>query len=250
MNIFPSTNEKLITIAIVSFLSGAVVGLFASVKITDQRILLPAIATLTAAFLGAWAAYKLQDNKNKREYEETCLKNGNSMMFALYERIKALRLVQKRSINPYRNDPLRMISMMPLMSFSNPDSEFNVESLLFLLGTKHKQLILDLHNEKECFKIVFYLIKFRSELHFKDAQPAIEKSKMKEGEEFTKKQMIDALGERVFAQLERTTDDLIEYVDTTLESSEKIKLRLVAALNDLFPNKTVLNYEFEKQKNA
>ncbi len=245
MQVFPSNNEKVITVAIITFLIGALFGIFGATIITNQNILIPAIATLAAAFLGAGAAYKLEDNKKKREYEEKCLENGNSILFALYERIKALRLVQKDSINPQRDNPFKMISIMPLLDFGYPESEFNVESLLFLLGTKHKQLILNLHTEKECFKEAFKLIRFRSELHFNHVQPAMEAGGIQEGGEYTRQQMESVLGERVFAQLERATDGVIKSVDKTIDSSEQVKIRLVSALKDLFPNKTVLNFEFQ-----
>lgn len=141
-----------------------------------------------------------------------------------------------------------MISMIPLLNFSYPESEFNIESLLFLLGTKHKQLVLDLHTEKECFKEAFKLIRFRSELHFNSVQPAMEAGGIVEGGEYTKRQMVSVLGERVFAQLERATDGLIESVDQTIESSERMKVLLVDALKELFPKRTVLNYELQQNK--
>lgn len=244
---FPSGNEKIISVAIFAFLLGSIFGIFSSSIITDKTIFLPAIATLAAAYLGAWAAYKLADNKKKREYTDACLQNGNRVLFALYERIKALKLVQKQSINPQRDHPLKMISMRPLLNYSYPESEFNIESLMFILGTKHKQLLLDLQNEKECFNVAFSLIKHRSELHFHHVQPAIEASGIQEGGDYTRQNFVDALGERIYAQLTQATDDLIENVDKTIESSEIIKTRLVKALKDLYPGSTILNFDFQEK---
>lgn len=243
MTIFPSNNEKVIATSIVAFFTGAFLGLFVSTSITDQSILIPAIATLAAAFLGAGAAYKLEGNKRKREYDEQCLYHGNNVVFALYERIKALRLVQSQSINPQRGNPFNMITMLPTLNLSYPDSDFNIESLMFILGTRHKQLILDLQTEKECFKVAFNVIKFRSELHFHHVQPAMEAGGIQEGGDYTRQHIIDTLGERIYSQLERATNDLITNVDRTIEASEVTKIRLVNALKDIFPNKTVLNFE-------
>ncbi len=248
MTIFPSNNERIISVAIFSFLLGSLIGIFTSSIITDKTIFLPAIATLAAAYLGAWAAYKLADNKNKREYRDACLQNGNRVLFALYERIKALKLVQTQSINPQRDHPLNMISMRPLLNYSYPESEFNIESLMFILGTKHKQLLLDLQNEKECFRVAFSLIKHRSELHYHYVQPAIEASGLQEGGDYTRQDFIDALGERIYAQLTQATDDLIENVDKTIVSSEIIKARLVTALKDMFPGNTILNFGFQEKE--
>lgn len=246
MKVFPSKNENVITVAIISFLIGAIAGLFAGVKITDTNILLPALATLVAAFLGAWAAYKLEDNKKVREHKEKCLESANKILFALYERTKSLKVFQRDSINEHRDNPFKMISMMPLLDFSYPESSFNPETLLFLLETKHSQLMLDLQTEKECFNETFKLIRFRSSLHFNHVQPAIESGGIQEGGEYTRQEMIDVIGERVFAQLERSTDGVIENVDRTIISSEKVKARLVAALKELYPDDKILNYEFQK----
>ncbi|MCG7978164.1 MAG: hypothetical protein N0E58_08505 [Candidatus Thiodiazotropha endolucinida] len=243
MKVFPSNNEKIITSSIVVFFTGAFLGLFLSTSITDQSILISAIATLAAAFLGAGAAYKLEGNKREREYEEECLRYGNNVMFALYERMQTLRLVQSQSINPKRDDPFKMISMLPIINLRYPDSEFNIESLMFILGTKHKQLILDLQIEKESFNVAFDMIKYRSDLHYHHVQPAVEAGGMKEGGEYTRQQVIDTLGERIYSQLERATNDLIENVDKTIESSEITKTRLVNALRDIFPNRTVLDFK-------
>ena len=247
MKTFPSSNEKVITSIIFSFFIGVVLGVFFSNPVFNINIFLPAFATLIAAFIGAWAAYKLEDNKKKREYKELCIENGNRILFALYERIKALRLVQAQSINPLRDYPFNMISMKPLLNFSYPESEFNIENLMFILGTKHKQLILDLQTERECFKVAFNLVKFRSELHFHHVQPAMESGGIQEGKEYTRQELIDVLGERIFAQLEQATNDLIENIDKTIDSGEMIKSQLVNSLKELFPNETILNYKFENK---
>ena len=56
--------------------------------------------------------------------------------------------------------------------------------------------------------------------------------------------MVRVIGERIFAQLERSTDGVIDNVDKTITSSELVKNKLVAALKELYPNKKVLNYRF------
>ncbi|MCG6939011.1 MAG: hypothetical protein LJE83_12680 [Gammaproteobacteria bacterium] len=223
MKIFPSNNERVITVAIIAFLFGVLLGIFSATKITDQSILIPAFATLVAAFLGAVSAYKLEEKKRYREYQEQCLSHANNVIFALYERIKILKQIQAQSINPQRNNSARIISMLPTLNFSYPESSFNIESLMFILGTKHKQLILDLQTEKECFKTAFDIIKFRSDLHFHYVQPAMEAGGIQEGGDYTIQQIKNVLGERTYTQLERATNDLIDNVDKTIESSEKLR---------------------------
>jgi len=245
MTVFPTNHERLITFTIVAFLAGCMLVFFASASITEINILLPALATLVAAFVGAWAAYKLEDNKKKREYKEKCLEKANNILFSLYERAKSLRVFQKQSIVPHRNDPFIMISMMPMLNFSDPDSKFDVDTLLFLLSTKHSQLMLDLHTEKESFREAFKLIRFRSNLHLKHVQPAMEAGGIQLDVEYTRQQMIDVIGERIFEYLEKSTNEVVKMVDETIVSSEIIKTRLVDALKELFPEQKVLDFGFK-----
>lgn len=244
MKIFPSKNEKIVTVAILSFMTGSILISFSLTKIQDKNLFLTAITTLVAAFIGAWTAYKLADNKKKREYEQSCIDNANNILFALYERIRALMLVQDQSINPHRAHNFRMILIMPTLSLSYPESKLNIESLMFILGTKYKQLILDLQTEKECFNVAFNIIKFRSDLHFHHVQPAMEAGGIQEGGEYTREQLTEVVGERIFSQLERSTNNLIEQVDRTIESGIEAKSRLVKALKELFPDEFILDFEF------
>nr|BAF45167.1 hypothetical protein [uncultured bacterium] len=246
MKIFPSFNEKLITSMLVSFFVGAVIGFFTGSVITDQAILLTALATLAAAFFGAGAAYKIEDNKNKREHTNKCIESANNIIFALYERIKKLKSIQTEFINPHRNSPTGIISIPPLLDFNLPESKFNAESLLFLLETNHSQLILDLHTEKQCFETAFMLIKFRSELLFNKVQPSLQAGGIQEGGTYERQQIIDTIGELTFAQLVIATDGIIKNIDETIESSELVKTKLIKALKELHPNNKILNFEFRK----
>ncbi len=78
----------------------------------------------------------------------------------------------------------------------------------------------------------------------------MESGGIQEGGEYTRPQMIDAIGKRVFAQLKKATDDVIQYVDRTIASSEKVKTRLVAALKELYPNEKVFIFNYEFKENA
>jgi|GEM_PF-4779036 hypothetical protein len=60
MNISPSINEIKLTTVIFSVVVGLAAGILATTHVTT---LVPAISTLVAAFIGAWTAYKLEDNK-------------------------------------------------------------------------------------------------------------------------------------------------------------------------------------------
>ena len=70
MRVFPGKQEEKITYVIVAFVMGLGIGLIAKLQSVPKELLIPAIATLFAAFLGAWAAFVLEA-KRRKEGRET-----------------------------------------------------------------------------------------------------------------------------------------------------------------------------------
>jgi len=235
MTLFPSNNEKIITASIVSINIGLVTGLIIGSNITDKNILITSLATLSAAFVGAWLSYKLQDNAKKREITETKAQKANDLLFSIYQKLNGLKLFQVDSVEPWRGEE-GIIGMLPILDFSLPLTVINPENINFLLGTKHEKLLFDAHIEEERFKVVENIIRFRSQLHFNRVQPAIQASGMIEGNVYTKADYKRALGEMLYKQLEKATEELIYHVDRTIKSSGELGDKIFKALKETYPN--------------
>src|SRR5690606_31428625 len=109
MNIFPSENEKIITTALVAISSGFILGLIAGSEITDTNVLITSLATLVSAFVGAWFAFRLQDRAKRRKEIESHVDKANELLFALFQKLNALKRFQIDSVEAWRNDPGKMI---------------------------------------------------------------------------------------------------------------------------------------------
>ncbi|MDO8721674.1 MAG: hypothetical protein Q7J31_05540, partial [Syntrophales bacterium] len=109
------------------------------------RDVAPSITTLLAAFLGAWFAYKLADNSKKREMRNININAANKALFNTFQLLNHTRLYQKDMIDPFRGNPGIFIMMRPTLPEKQDDSAYDFNSLTFLLGTKHKQILFDLY---------------------------------------------------------------------------------------------------------
>lgn len=242
MEIFPSQNDKNITIAIVSTCIGMAIGFIARSDITDKNILITSIATLSAAFFGAWLSFKLQENRRKREEQNMRTQQSNELLFALYQKLNALKLFQIDSVEPWRGKPEALLGMQPLLDYKLPETKIRPESISFLLGTKYEQLLFEIHIEDERFKVAENIIKFRSNLHFNHIQPAMHASGIIDGAEYTSSQYKNAIGEMLYKQLEKATNDVIYNVDKTVASSDKLGKKILKALKETYPNEKFVHY--------
>lgn len=244
MNIFPSSNEKRITLVILSFFLGNFTGLVLLGKL-DSGILITSLATVTAAFIGAWSAYKLESTSKMRKKETEQIENINSLIFAFYERIKILKIYQKQSINPTRDDLGRAFTMPPVLHISSPTTDIVIEHILYLLGTKHRNIILDIHTEKEAFDVLLNLIKSRSTMHLEKIQPAMEKAQIKHGSNVSSVELRKAVGEQQFVIITKMTDDIIEGTDRSINSLIELKDKFVSIASSQFPKAVIFDVQFK-----
>lgn len=241
MKIFPTDNDKLAFFVVLSFLLGVFLGYLISTKTDNSGVLLTVIATLVGAFVGTFSAFKIEDNNKKREKDNERLERANKVIYALYERIVFLKNIQINCIDPESNSPIRAITMRPASNFTIPEG-FKVTDILFLLGSGHEQLVLDLQLEKTRFESVSSTFEQWIKLYSKEVEPALEKQGIKNGESYTDTQIIDAMGDRLHAYLVQTTNSLINDVDKSIDSHIYVKSELVKALQEKYPNKDIFDY--------
>ncbi len=212
-------------------------------NISYLNILLPSIATLAAAFFGAWFAYKLENKQKKREEQKNNINKANDVLFALFTRLNAIKVFQKDFIDPHRSDPGKLISMLPLVDYKLPATPFQPENLNFLMKTKYKQLWLDTHIEDQRFDAAAKAIRYRSDLHLKQVQPTLSAAGMKHEEQYTDIEYKRALGNLLFTQLENATEGVVRSVDKVVKSSDELRGKLISALKDIFPEAPILQFE-------
>jgi hypothetical protein len=253
MKVFPTRNEKHITIVLLAFMLGSTIGFLSAVNGVGVKDYLPSVATLFAAFFGVSTAFLLEAERRKRECRMSQLEEGNKQLYSLYERLNAIKLFQVDFIDPVRDDPARMVSMKPMINFRAPEAKFDAVNISFLFQSECKSLMFDMHVVNELFHEAVSAIKARSKIHLEDYQPLIGEAGLEEGDELSKGDIKLLMGEMKFHMLEQTTDIVIMNVDKFIEEGGRLRERLTSCLSDLFSKDEVfafelLNSEFKQVK--
>lgn len=250
MKIFLFKHKKLITKIGIAFL---LVGLLLGLPINTNRnlieYLLPAIATLFAAFLGAWYAFKLQNQREEEKKGKENIVAGNRALFLLARFANELKRIQQQHIDPVREDPKKFILMQPLILPKYDDLKFDFESLSFILETDFLQILGNLVAEELRFHQVIQAINYRSDLHLTQAQPRLERAEAKGDILYSVDQIRSALGELLYVQLEKTTEEIIKYVEQTLVSTERLSKKFSEILKKLFPGSKILSLDIKTEPN-
>ncbi len=205
--------------------------------------IITALATLAAAYFGALFAFKFQDRNEDRKARTNNIAAGNRAMFLLLRQFNELSVIQKQIIDPARTHPAKFVVMRPSPPLNYNNLRVEVNSLSFLLETKHRQILMDLLIDEGRFHAAVQSLNERSKVHLQEAQPSLEKSGIVEGSDYSQTQIEKALGNRLFVQLNRATDEMIDHVDSSIKSLLQMGDKLYEALRDLYPGETFIKFK-------
>jgi hypothetical protein len=135
------------------------------------------------------------------------------------------------------------LMMRPTLPEKQDDSAYDFNSLTFLLGTKHKQILFDLYIEQQRYREILKAIDYRSSLHFNKVQPALIKAGMQEGIDYPGNTFGIVLGQLLYRDLKQTTENIIDNVDKNVISLIEVKDKMLSAFNDIFPDVKFINIE-------
>lgn len=207
------------------------------------ELLLSALATVVAAFLGAWYAFKLMDKDHERKKRATAVASGNRAIFTLMRQWNELCLIQRQLIDPMRSHPAKFVALLPALPLDYEHLNFNVDSLSFLLDTEYRQCLMDLLIAESQFQTAVRVLNERSRLHWQTVQPLLERAGIIEGGDYTRQQIELALGNRLTVELSGLTDDFIEHVDHAIISLKETSDKLHTALKALYPKEAIINFK-------
>lgn len=214
-----------------------------AVPVTLGDIVNP-LATLIAAFMGAWAAFRWQSVAKHEEDKKTMIAAGNRALATLLEQVNTLKLFQNDCMEPMRDNPGRHLAMQPLPDYQENMAQLEFKSLNFLLeDPRHHQVLFELSIEDMRFRETLKAINRRSQHHLKVIQPCLAAAGIQEGREYTEMDFKRAISEFDYIHLRRLTDQVEFHVDRTVDSLYSMKDRLRTALLDQLPGGKFLDFE-------
>jgi hypothetical protein len=224
------------------FLIGIAVGahLTDDVRSFVEQALVPGLATLAAAFFGAKYAFDLQNTEAKREVESAQIAAGNRVIFALIRKYNKLLNFDSQFLSHLRGDRTAFLQMPPLLELMKDEISIDLESISYLLETDHQNLLGELSVGIAKYQSAIDAINARSRLHLKEAQPAIEKSELVKGGDYSFANIECALGPRLSTTLKQATDQVFEHTRETIRFLADVSGKLTAALKDRFPGKPII----------
>jgi hypothetical protein len=246
MKIFPSENEKTITVAIIALVLGLLIGLFVSVGEKYVAKALSAFVTLGAAFIGATVAFLLENKSRKRKERSSHLKAANSLLYMLYERLNCLKIFQKDHIDPHRDAPGKMVEIRPTPNFRSPNTDISVNNIAFIFNTKYKDVMFKIHVVEEVFSESINLITLRNDIHINYYQRAIEASGHQSGAPLTDLDVEAAMGPMNYALLDQSTENVIYMVDRYVREGNELRVELIRVFSDLFSKEEIFTFELRE----
>ena len=194
------------------------------------------LVTLLAAFLGAYSAFRLENLARKRREARTKADEGQRAIFTLIKYWNDLAVIREQFFRPHRDNPARAIAVMPVADFKMNELRLNTSGLTFLIDEGEGTLLNQLLVEEDRVCNLDMVIKQRSDLHLNQVQPALFGAGIQEGQGCTRQQVADTLGEPLFQNITRSTDDIYELLDKTLNSIPESIDELRTVLRRLFPS--------------
>jgi hypothetical protein len=207
------------------------------------NMLLTAVGALGAAFLGAWYAFRLNNNASAHQTVRERVAAINKALFVLVRQFNSLRAIQNQIINPARADLTRFINLRSVLPISAISPRIDVDSLSFLLETEYRGLLMELIIEQERFETAVQAINERSRLHLEVLQPRMASGGIMESVDYPAEKVIEVLSEPLVLHMQRATDDAIQHVDDTVNSNLAFAERFHREMKMLFPKYSIIHFQ-------
>ncbi len=202
--------------------------------------LFPPFASLAGTFLGAWFAFRLQNQKKEQEKHSERLAVANRAIFTLAGQLNKLVLIRKQLIDPYRDSRARFLDMPPAQPVDLEGINVDVDSVSFLLETDTPDLLGDITIADAKYHATIDAVDTRSRLHQLEFQPKLEAAGFDQRNPTTLADVENAVGTRLFVSLQQASDQLIRHTDETITYLERTIDIATKGIKKLYPKETVI----------
>lgn len=240
MKVFPTKNEKIITIVISAFLFGLILGLCAILKPELAEELFPALTTLLAAFAGAWYAFRLHAKKSEQDEAKVNVKAANCTIFELVRWYNKLLAFKKQFLNEHLDNPWRQFYILPVAGMSQKRPMIDYDSLAFLIHSGKPNLLGTLSLAEQEVESTLDVIAQRSQLHVEVFQPTVEILQKQHGSAFAPELIDEALGEKNSQVIRMLTDYMIQGVDDSVAAIAREIDELRAQVLSMYPDHNIV----------
>jgi len=213
-----------------------------SMEVSAGSIIGP-LVTLAAAFFGAWYAFKLHDEKDKRRRSESDVMAANRAIFEISRHCNRLATFRKQFLDEKKDEPGRDYLILPVAGFSWDPPSIDYDSLAFLFESSQPNLLTEISTAEQAIMSAVDVIRQRSEFHVEKFQPVVEELEKEFGPEFSVDLIQKKLGPRNTQVLRMLTDYNYECVDSAISETEKMMEKLAEEVKKIYPDHVVISFK-------
>lgn len=204
------------------------------------------LVTMVATFIGARYAFYLTEQREHLKSDEANVELGNKVIFSLILARNNFATIRRQAINEARPLPDRHLRILPSGSLGSYQMHTVAEALQFI--SPSDPLIVNELTQLE-MEIVTTLqwIERRSEKHI-EFQNRMDNVDLGPDETITLEDLKRRVGPRLYAQLKSLTDDMIEGIDRSIETCDRLIPRLNGALRAKYPKQKILRMDLPAQQ--
>lgn len=204
------------------------------------EIAITALATLGAAFAGAWFAFLLNAREAKRLETERRVRGINEAVFTLCRQYNFLQNFRRKHLDRFRESPGRHLALPTTVLLDYSDWRIDANALSFLFDTELVEWPMRLVLEEERFHSAIKSITARTDFirDFVDARK--QAAGMGHGDTVTLAQLEQTVGPHLSAALKDLTDSMYEHVDLTSASITRACTEFVPKIKAMYPDQRFL----------
>lgn len=206
------------------------------------------LATLVAAFAGAWGAFLLENERRKREAQDRNIGAANRAIYTLYNLWNILEQYRKETLEPYRGKSDAWLNVAANPTIPTGEHTFQSDELQLLLQSSKAEIYAGLMLEEQRFAIAIDLIRARSALVLDEVFPKMSAAKIPVGQTLLEVNVEQILGISLTHKLREITAAIFRNVDEDLLSLKAQHDQMRVAMKWLYPNRKVLQILFETPK--
>lgn len=210
----------------------------------EYKDIVAVLATLVAAFAGAWGAFLLESQRRQREERDRHFGAGNRAIYTIFNLWNTLEQFRKEVLEPHRGRPDAWLNMAAQPAMSVGDHRFEAGDLQFLLQGQHAPVYAALFLEEQRFELAIGLIRQRNQIVLEKVFPRMADAGFTVGRSATEQDVERALGIDVVHQLKMITAALYKNVDEDLASLKSRYDELRSAMAQLSPSRKPLQVVF------
>lgn len=204
------------------------------------------LATLVAAFAGAWGAFLFESRRKSNEEKERQRAVANRSIYVISEMWNVLYQYYQDIAKPYKNKPDAWLNMAADASYYG-QAKFEAEKLAFLLDLGEHQVYPKIMLEEMRYKGLVNLIEMRNNLLINQVHPALSRANVKVGTPQLTEEFIEStIGIDATHKLKKWTPEIIKQVESNLQSLKEAHDEMRAAMKRLQPDKKFICLDFKE----